>query len=48
MAVEKPKVFADKISVEKVRFQLKEISHEDIDHIKALGKAQGYIDSFNE
>ena len=49
LAVKKPKVFNSKISVDKVRFNFrKNISRKDVDHMKALGKAQGYIDTFNE
>ena len=49
LSVKKPHVFNSKISVDKVRFQFrKNISRKDIDHMKALGKAQGYIDSYNE
>jgi len=47
--IKKPIVFNSKISVDKVRFQFrKQISRKDVDHMKALNKAQGYIDSFNE
>ena len=49
LAVKKPKVFNSKISVDKVRFNFrKNISRKDVDHMKALGKAQVFIDTFNE
>ena len=49
LAIKKPKAFNSKISVDKVRFQFrKNISRKDVDHMKALGKAQLYIDSYNE